>query len=183
MARLPYLDKSDLAPEYQDLLNRPINIHRGLVNSPNARRALSHAGHYIRYGSKLDPRLRELAILQVGYVERAAYEWSHHVKIGHEFGVTDDDIKALIDSTEGRPTKLDALTEAALQAARELTTNADLSDATFAVLHEHLDNERLVDLLVAISYYNYIVRIAAALRIDVEDEYLCYLEKFPLPPR
>jgi alkylhydroperoxidase family enzyme len=183
MARLPYLDKSDLAPEHQDLLNRPINLYRELVNSPNARRALSHIGHYIRYGSKLDPRLREMAILQVGYAERAPYEWAHHIKIGREFGVTDDDIRALIDSTEGRPTTLDEITEAVLQAAREMTLKPDLSDTTFAILQAYLDNERLVDLLVTIAFYNYTARIVAALKIDVEDEYLHYLDQFPLPTR
>ena len=58
---------------------------------------------YIRYGSKLDPRLRELAILQVGWLARSPYEWSHHVKLGREFGVTDDDIRAMVEETAGRP--------------------------------------------------------------------------------
>ena len=57
---------------------------------------------FIRFGSKLDPRLRELAILQVGWLARSPYEWSHHVKLGHDFGVTDDDIRALIDDTAGK---------------------------------------------------------------------------------
>src|SRR5258708_9194929 len=89
MARVSYFDRSDLAPEHQDLLNRPINLFRALVNSPGAARTWSGIGHYIRYGSKLDPRLRELAILQVGYVARSPYDYSPHVKIAHDFGVTD----------------------------------------------------------------------------------------------
>ena len=80
MARVPYLKVSDLAPEHQDLLKRPITLHQALVNSPNAARAFNGLGHFIRYGSKLDPRLRELAILQVGWLARSPYEWSHHVK-------------------------------------------------------------------------------------------------------
>ena len=31
MARLPYLDKSDLAPEHQDLLTRNINLFRAIA--------------------------------------------------------------------------------------------------------------------------------------------------------
>ena len=90
MARVPYLELSDLAPEDQDLLKRPISLFKALVNSPKAARAFSGLGGYIRYGSKLDPRLRELAILQVGWLARSPYEWSHHVKLGHDFGVSDD---------------------------------------------------------------------------------------------
>ena len=54
---------------------------------------LHGVGGYIRHKSKLDPRLRELAILQVGWLEKSEYEFTHHVKIGKEFGVTDEDIQ------------------------------------------------------------------------------------------
>ena len=110
MARVPYLSKADLAEADQELLNRPIALNRALVNSPAAARAFSGLGGFIRYGSKLDPRLRELAILQVGWLARSPYEWSHHVKIGHDFGVSDADVQALIDDTAGKPASLDALT-------------------------------------------------------------------------
>ena len=66
---------------------------------------------YIRHHSKLDPRLRELAILQVGYLARSPYEYSHHVKLGREAGVTDDDIRAINEETAGRPSQLDALSK------------------------------------------------------------------------
>ena len=81
MARLPYLDVDDLAPEHRDLLNRKINIRRLLVHSPDGARNYSHLGQYFRFGSKLDPRLREIAILQVGYLTKSAYVYSHHIKI------------------------------------------------------------------------------------------------------
>jgi hypothetical protein len=53
MARVPYLETSDLAPEDQDLLKRRISLSQALVNSPKAARAFSGLGSYIRYGSKL----------------------------------------------------------------------------------------------------------------------------------
>ena len=68
MARIPYLDQADLAPENKDLLNRVINITRILVHNPDAARAFHGVGNYIRFKSKLDPRLRELAILEVGWL-------------------------------------------------------------------------------------------------------------------
>ena len=100
MARLPYLEAADLPAEHRDLLARGINLHKLLAHSPAAARAFSGLGGHIRFGSKLDPRLRELAILQVGYLTKSDYEYSHHIKIGHDFGVTDDDIRAMIDETK-----------------------------------------------------------------------------------
>ena len=43
MARVPYLDKSDLAPENQDLLARSIMLHRALAHSPNGLQGLRRA--------------------------------------------------------------------------------------------------------------------------------------------
>ena len=87
MARLPYLDKEDLKPEDQELLARGINLQKILVHSPGATRAHGAMGQYIRYGSTMDARLREMAILHVGWLAKSPYEWSHHVKICFDFVV------------------------------------------------------------------------------------------------
>jgi alkylhydroperoxidase family enzyme len=181
MARLPYLDKKDLAPQNQDLLARNINLNRALAHSPDALRSFAGLAQYIRYHSKLDPRLREMAILQVGYLTRSPYEYSHHVKIGREFGVRDEDIHAIVAETNGQTSKLAPLERAVLQAARELTAAPDLSETTYAALRSALDYERIVDLLLVISFYCGVVRLLAALQIDVEDDYLPYLDEFKLP--
>ena len=181
MARVPYLDLEDLPPEHQDLLARRANIYRALAHSPNGLRAFSMLGGFIRFKSQLDPRLRELAILMVGYLARAPYEWSHHIEIGKKFGVSDDDIRALIGEAEGRQSKLEPLAKAVLRAAREMTEDLAISDATFTDLRTGLDSECIVDLSLTIGFYNGVVRVLASLDIDVEDSYKAYLDQFPLP--
>src|SRR5215470_8600386 len=109
MARVPYLEPSDLSPQNRDLLARNINLFKALVNSPDCTRNFLGLARYIRFQSRVDPRLREMAILQVGYVAKSPYEYSHHVKIGREFGVTDGDIRAIADETAGRATALPEL--------------------------------------------------------------------------
>jgi alkylhydroperoxidase family enzyme len=183
MARLPYLDKSDLLPEHQDLLARNVNLSRVLAHSPRAARSLNTLARYIRDGSRLDPRLRELAILQVGYLTRSAWGFSHHVRIGREAGLNDDEIRAVADETTGRPTTLDPLAKAVLRAAREMTLDLVVSEETFAVLRRGLDNERLTDLVVTIAFYNCLVRLLETMQVDVEEDYLPYLDEFPLPKK
>lgn len=181
MARLPYLQKSDLAPADQDLLARDINLARLTAHSPKGARANNHLAMYIRHQSALDPRLREMAILQVGYLARSEYEYSHHIDLGRQFGVSDDDIRAIAAETAGRPTSLEPLAKTVLRAAREMTTDLAISDETFAALKTGLDNERIVDLILTISFYNGVIRTLASLRIDVEDSYRHFLDEFPLP--
>jgi alkylhydroperoxidase family enzyme len=189
MARLPYLQQSDLAPEHRDLLaprasdGSVPNLYRALAHGPKAMRKLNALAMHIRHDSRLDPRLRELAILQVGYSTRSPYEYSHHVKLGLEFGVTEDDIRAIADETAGRPSSLDPVAKLVLHAARELTHGTELSDEIFAALRREFDNECLLELILAIAQYNAVVRILGTLRVDVEDSYLRYLDEFPLPSR
>ncbi|MBY0338859.1 MAG: carboxymuconolactone decarboxylase family protein [Acetobacteraceae bacterium] len=180
MARLPYLTPDDLAEADRGLLKRMITLHRCLVNSPGMARAFSGMGQYIRYGSRLDPRLRELAILQIGWLARSPYEWSHHVKIGQDFGVSGDDIRALIADTAGEANALEPLARLVLRGAREVYAGA-MSEATFAELHRHLDAECMVDLTLTAAFYCAVVRALASLAIDVEPEYQPYLDAFPLP--
>lgn len=181
MARLPYLDPPDVAAEHHDLFFRNFNLYRGLMHSPQALRAFRTLGRFIREQSTLDGRLRELAILQVGYLARAPYEWAHHVEIGRRFGVSDADIRAIAEETAGRPSALDPLAKAVLRAAREMTLDLGASDATFAELRRSLSNAHVTDLVVAIAFYNAVVRVLHTMQIDVEDEYRKYLAEFPLP--
>ena len=57
MARLPYLEADQVAPEYRDMLKRNTNLHKLLVNSPDMARAFNGIGGYIRFTATVpDPR-------------------------------------------------------------------------------------------------------------------------------
>ena len=164
-----------------DLLARNINLFRAMAHSPDGARAFSGLGQFIRFKSRLDPRLREMAILQVGYLTRSVYEYTHHIKIGRDFGVSDEDLRAIAAESAGRPTSLDALTRAVLRAAREMTQGLAATEATFEALRQGLDHERLTDLVLVIAFYNAVVRFLATMQIDNEPEYQRLLAEFPLP--
>lgn len=181
MARIRDRTRADLPPEDQDLLKRDIALYRALANNPAAMRAFSGLGQYIRHGTALDARLRELAILQVGWMARSAYEWSHHIKIGYDFGVTDDDIRALIAESASEATALEPLARLVLRAAREAAAGPGIGADTYAALAATLDEPRMVDLVVTIAFYCGVVRLLASFAIAVEPEYQPYLDQFPFP--
>ena len=180
MARVPYVDQDDLPPEYRDELVLTSNVSRALANSPSACRASGGMARYIRHENGLDPRLREMAIIQVGYLTGAAYEYTHHIAYGFEFGVTEDDVRAIADETAGRETALATLDKAVLRGAREMTAGLAMSAETFAELQAGLGNEHLIELILAVGNYNGVVRMLATLEVDLEDDYQDYLKRFPL---
>jgi len=177
MARLPYLDAEDVAEPDRSLFKRPINLIRLLAHSPDLARGIGRVGEHIRRGSKLDPRISEIAILTVGWEARAPYEWSHHVKIGRDRGVTEHDLQAIV----GKAEPADPVAALVMQGAREVHAGPGMSEATFNALKAHFDNERLVDLVFTMAFYCGVVRLLDSLAMDVEQKYQPYLDEFPFP--
>lgn len=180
MGRLRYLTAADL-PADSPIPLMKANITRAVANSPGVARLVAGMGAYLRNDSPLDPRLRELAILQVGYTTRSVYEWAHHVEIGTRFGLSREDILAIGLESEGEASHLEPLARTVLAAAREMTIEMTLAEETFAALRDAMALPALVDLLVAIGEYNGLVRVMAAIEIDLEPEYLPWMADFPLP--
>jgi alkylhydroperoxidase family enzyme len=56
-----------------------------------------------------------------------------------------------------------------------------MSALTYASLQSALGNEQVVDLTITIAFYCAVVRVLATLQIDVEPDYMPYLERWPLP--
>lgn len=181
MARVPYLNEDDLAEDAKSVLKRPINLHRALAHSVDGARAFGGIGTWIRYGAKLDPKLRELAILQVGWLAKSPYEWSHHVKIGKDFGLVDAEIEAVKQESAGQATDLPPLYRNALKGAREMAADGAMSEGTYAEIAQELDHELMVELVIVIAFYCGVVRLLASLGVDVEDSYQPHLDAHPLP--
>jgi alkylhydroperoxidase family enzyme len=180
MARVPYINQSELPAEYRDLLTRPANVFRALANSPDLLRSYMQFGMWMRTQCALDPRLRELAILQVGYMMKNEYEYSHHLKIARDYGVTEEDIRALIASNEGKPNELGEVERLVLAASQQMTDNGTITDEVWAALSNHLDVARIVELVMIVTFYGCNARVLSTLQVDLEPEYEHYLAAFPL---
>lgn len=169
MARLPDADP-----------NLKQHFQRVYANSPKAAEAYMTIAGYARKESALDPKLRELALLQVGHVTRCAYEFTHHVKVALAAGLTPQQVAAIPDANAGRPTGFSPIELAVLKVAAAVTAGEAVDDETFDFLAATLGNEHLMDLLFVIAHYLGMARLLTTLRIDLEDEYRAYLADFPL---
>jgi alkylhydroperoxidase family enzyme len=180
MARLPYVRREDLPPEQRHLPRSQSNITQALSNSPFVAHHSGNIALFIREQMRLDPRLKELALIQVGYATGCAYEYVQHVRIGLQEAVSEADVYAIAEETAGRPTSLDPLAKIVLLATREMVAGPGVSAATFEALRKDLDNEELTNLLFIIGNYFGISRVLASLEVDLEPAVVPLLEKFPL---
>lgn len=146
-----------------------LNVLKTIVNHPDlARHFMGWAGQLL-LRSSLAPRDREMAVLRVGWLCRATYEWVHHVEIGIDHaGLTLADVaKVKAGATPGSMADDDVL----LCAVDELLGEHFISDATWAALAARLDQTQLMDLVFVIGNYTMICMALNSFGVQLEDKY------------
>src|SRR5437763_16257195 len=116
MARLPYVDPGEAPERVREALDAlpPLNIVRMTANAESAFRPWLALGGALLSSLELDPRLRGLAILRVGKLERAEDERVQHVPMARNVGATEGE-NAAIERRDIESEDLDATARAGLR--------------------------------------------------------------------
>jgi alkylhydroperoxidase family enzyme len=173
-ARLPYLTRNDLPEADRDIFDQfikergtePGHIHRVVANAPNLLRRFLGLANELRNGTQLDPKLRELALMTVGRLTNADYEFTHHWNISLKVGVKREQLEHLADFATSA--MFNDQERAVMGYASEATTNIKVSDATFNALRGFLDNRRITELVMNVAFYNSVVRVLIPLGVELE---------------
>lgn len=169
MARVPLLDREALPPNDRDIYDAyvevrgrdPSDIHRAIANVPNLLRAYMSLSNELRFGTRLDPRLRELAIVTVGWVTQIEHEFVAHSKMALAVGVRQEQLDQ-IGSYETSAV-FDARERAVIRFSLASTQAVRVADVVFAQLRQHFDDPLIVELVMEVSFYNLVVRVLGAL--------------------
>ncbi len=173
--RPPVLDETKLTPEQQSVFDAIRSGPRGLVEGPLrvwlqspgfAERAQS-LGAFCRYGTRLPPRLSELAILVVGAHWRSAFEWHVHAPIAAREGVSDEAIEAL--RTGGSPDLRRGDEKLIFELATELLNSKQVSDSTYQRAIQSFGVPATVELVGVLGYYTLISMTINAFRVPVPE--------------
>ncbi len=180
MARVKLLNVEDVPEESRWLLERNVrgddglyNIYRAIAHTPDGLRQFMRLGSYVLTRSGLDARLREIAILRTGALNRCRYEVAHHVPIARGVGLTSAEVRAAI---EGDAASFDERGATVLQFATELTRDSRVSPGTHAAVAGFLDERGLVDLTLTVAYYNLVARMLNGLEVDLEPAFAAELD-------
>lgn len=155
----------DIIPEYFATMFR----HPGLY------RLQMETGAFLLGSGAIPPRERELAVLRVGWLCGAPYEWSAHVDIGRKVGLSAAELERVIagSAAEGWSDHERAI----LRGVEELVGDHMISDATWAALARGWDERQLIEFPALVGNYIAVALIQNSLRIRLNEGSLGLMER------
>jgi 4-carboxymuconolactone decarboxylase len=166
MTRIPYVRREELGPEGQRLwdsivdglgdlvmtadggLAGPFNA---FVTAPGAGRRLSSLGATLRFGTSIERRLSEIAIITTGARWQAEFEWWAHAPMAREHGVAGAVVDA-IGRGEDPPFETDD-ERAVYEVARQLSRSGRVDQEAYDAAHRFLGDAGMVELVSLCGYY------------------------------
>jgi alkylhydroperoxidase family enzyme len=145
---------------------RVLNLYKAVAHSPDVLRNLMRLGNSLLARAELEPKLRELAILRVAKLCGSEYEWTQHVPIALEMGVTQEQVEAI--SNWKASVAFSDIERAVLEYTDEVAENVRVKDETFTTLQKYLSEQSLVELTLSIGYWGMVARVLVPLQVEIE---------------
>jgi 4-carboxymuconolactone decarboxylase len=185
MTRIPYVRREDLGPEGRQLWDGIVNTwgdlavtangglagpFNALVTAPDAGRRLSALGATLRFGTSIERRLSEVAIITIGARWQAEFEWWAHARMAREHGVAG----AVVDAIgRGEDPPFGAGDERAVYTvARQLGDAGHLDQGTYDAAHRLLGDAGMVELVSLCGYYTLISFLLNAFAVPLPPDAL-----------
>jgi 4-carboxymuconolactone decarboxylase len=166
VSRLPNPSRDELSPDGRQLWDQII-ASRGdsalagggglagpfnaFVHAPEVGGHLSELGAVVRYGTSIERRLAEVAIITVAARWHAEFEWWAHARTAREQGVP----AAVVDAIgAGQDPPFSAEDERAVYSvAAQLSGTGQLDQDTYDAAHRLLGDAGMVELVAVCGYY------------------------------
>ena len=180
MSRLPELRRDDLDPVGQDVWDRIVGTRghelvtetgglsgpfNAFLHAPDIGRRLASLGAALRFGTSIERRLTEVAIITVGSQWKAEFEWWAHATMARRHGVADAAVDAI---GRGEEPAFEADDERAVYAvASELGRTGQLSQASYDAARALLGDTGMVELVTLCGYYTLISFLLNAFEVPL----------------
>jgi 4-carboxymuconolactone decarboxylase len=142
----------------------PFNAY---VHAPDVGGHLSELGAVMRFGTSIERRLAELAIITVAARWRAEFEWSAHARMAREQGVAAEVVEAIGAGTEP-PFGADD-ERAVYNFVTELTRAGRVQQDAYEAAHRLLGDAGLVELVAMCGYYTLVSYLLNAFTVPLPD--------------
>ncbi len=170
MARIPYFDLSKAEGRAKKAFEKlpPLNIFRMMGHAGDLVEGFTRLGNQLLYFSKIDPVLREIAIIRVGVLSRAHYEVWQHETIGRKIGMSEAKLAAIHEGPFA--TAFSDMERLVMLYTDDVVRNVRASAATFNPLAARLSHQEMQELTMAIGFYMMVSRFLETFDVDLEDD-------------
>lgn len=146
-----------------------LNLNRVLLRHPTmAKRFISYFSD-LMFENQLPARLRELAIMRIGWTTGSVYEWTQHWPLATGADIPDGDLLALRGDWTGHEAFSDA-DRAVLAATDDVVERGRITPEVWRRCTEHLSEPaQLVELVLAIAGWRMVATILHSLEVPLED--------------
>jgi alkylhydroperoxidase family enzyme len=144
-------------------------IFQVLLNHPKLACALNDLLATMLWRGTLDARLRELAIMRIGWLTSSDYEWTQHWRVAQGLGVSADDLLGVRD-WQGYQA-FGPAERAVLAATDDVVHDGAVSAESWAACQREFgaDPAVLVELVTAIGAWRMVASILHSLQVPLED--------------
>ncbi|OBH98049.1 carboxymuconolactone decarboxylase family protein [Mycobacterium sp. E2733] len=172
-ARVPKLplDEATAAADEAAVPNymAELSIFQVLLNHPPLARAINDLLATMLWHGALDPRLRELVIMRIGWLTACDYEWTQHWRVASRLGVAPADLLGVRDwrAHDG----FGAGERAVLAATDDVVRDGAVSAASWAACERELggDTTVLIELVTAIGAWRMVASLLQSLQVPLEE--------------
>ncbi len=128
---------------------------------------LAHLGVGKKFLSdgEMSIRDRELAILRIGWLSQAPFEWGSHVVIAKRNGITAEEIERVIEGSEAAGWS--DHDRALVRAMEELHFDSMISDETWDTLARTYTDKQLMELTIMAGQYKTVAYLQNSLRLPL----------------
>jgi alkylhydroperoxidase family enzyme len=147
-----------------------LNLDRMLLHSPAFAKGWNSMFGAIRGQLAVPAKLREIAIMAVGALNQADYEWVQHEQEFLKAGGTAAQLAALknVSAAMKNDKLFDEAERATLVLTDEMTRSIKVSDATMKRIRKLLPLDQVIELIGTIAGYNMASRFLVATGIELE---------------
>lgn len=143
-----------------------LNIARTWAHHPDLMAAHRPYQRHLRGGSPLPRRDHELAVLRIGWLCRAEYEFAQHAVFARRAGLTDEEI-ARVTAGPDAP-GWDGDDALVLRTVDELYADNMISEGTWSALSDRYTVPQRIELLALVGRYWTVSVVANSLGVQVE---------------
>lgn len=174
MARIKPLKKEDVKGEIREIFETMEkqfgmipNLFTTIGHYPKALKPLIDLHQTISKESSIEPRLQELANLEVSRINRCHYCLSHHTRMARTHGVSSEQIEALKRGAVDKG--FSDKEKTVIEYAHAVTKDAeDVPEGLFTRLKSHLSDSEIVNITLIIGLMNMFNRFNGALGVELE---------------